>query len=441
MRNYPRLVLCERIRANHLRPGCSVETLLGTIALAVGCEFAPPTSRSDWLVCQPSCTDRRALRLDRQDRYRSHRSKGTVVAASRCSFGCNSRGRLLGGQAVDCVDVGRNRSKLYLSRIIPESTRLTNPSPRQICKGSVNRWKELLPKIRNLVTLLQRSRPDERYSDTQISLALNCIYHDVSWSVACKDDPQVPVETYGVFIRRAGSKPDMYLGICAPIYQVSWQKGLRWSEKCTQPPMLQVLSYIAALGARATSVHLVEDADDRFEHISRIIEEARGLGHRIDLLEVSSRTLSEMAAWQKDEESFNPQPLISTFQAFKSAAHAYLRQIVYRTPAIALEAQLSVARMLTTISTVLNTPSQSQILFPLFIAGVDAIREEDRNTVRSIFEKLHTITGTGNIQHIFTLLLSVWKVNDKGTTWVDWRQIASDVSLKCYLVQFRLSVC
>ena len=95
--------------------------------------------------------------------------------------------------------------------------------PRQICKGSVNRWKELLPKIRNLVTLLQRSRPDERYSDTQISLALNCIYHDVSWSVACKDDPQVPVETYGVFIRRAGSKPDMYLGICAPIYQASWR--------------------------------------------------------------------------------------------------------------------------------------------------------------------------------------------------------------------------
>lgn len=204
---------------------------------------------------------------------------------------------------------------------------------------------------------------------------------------------------------------------------------------------MQVLSYIAALGARATSVHLVEDADDRFEHISRIIEEARGLGHRIDLLEVSSRTLSEMAAWQKDEESFNPQPLISTFQAFKSAAHAYLRQIVYRNPAIALEAQLSVARMLTTISTVLNTPSQSQILFPLFIAGVDAIREEDRNTVRSIFEKLHTITGTGNIQHIFTLLLSVWKVNDKGTTWVDWRQIASDVSLACPLLLFCLYVC
>jgi hypothetical protein len=83
---------------------------------------------------------------------------------------------------------------------------------------------------------------------------------------------------------------------------------------------------------------------------------------------------------------------------------------------------------LTTISTVLGTPSQSQILFPLFVAGVDAIREEDRAVVKSIFEKLHTITGTGNIQNIFTLLLSVWKDNDKGTRWVDWRQIASDVS-------------
>ena len=173
---------------------------------------------------------------------------------------------------------------------------------------------------------------------------------------------------------------------------------------------------------------MVEDPDDRFEQISRVIEEARGLGHRIDLLEVSSRTLSEMAAWQEDEKSFNPQPLISTFQAFKFAAHAYLRQIVYRMPAVSLDAQLSVARMLTTISTVLNTPSQSQILFPLFIAGVDAIREEDRFVVKSIFEKLHTITGTGNIQTVFTLLLSIWKDNDKGNTWVDWRQIASDVS-------------
>lgn len=85
----------------------------------------------------------------------------------------------------------------------------------------MNRWQELLPKIRNLVTLLQKSRPEGRYSDTQISLALNCIYHDVSWSVASKDDPQVPVETYSMFIRQAGSKPDIYLGICAPIYQVS----------------------------------------------------------------------------------------------------------------------------------------------------------------------------------------------------------------------------
>lgn len=297
----------------------------------------------------------------------------------------------------------------------------------------MNRWKQLLPKIRNLMKLLQRSRPDNDFSPTQISLALNCIYHDISWSVACKDDPQVPRDVYNLFIKHAGAVPDMYLGICAPIYQVRLHVvsvlplvesgSFHWNFW-----FHQILGDITALAVEANTVESIEDRDDRFERISAIIKESRGLDHRIDLLEVSTKTLSRMAAWQEDEQGFMPQPLISTFQAFKFAAHAYLRQVVYKLPAISIEAQLSVTRMLTRISSVLDTPSQSQMLFPLFIAGVDAVREEDRKSIKMIFERLHAITGTGNIKTVFDLLLEIWRQNDHGATWVDWRLIASNVS-------------
>jgi hypothetical protein len=63
------------------------------------------------MVGKPSGADRRAVCLDRQDRYRGNGSEGAVVVASGSRFGCDSGGRLARGQAMDRLDAGRYRGE------------------------------------------------------------------------------------------------------------------------------------------------------------------------------------------------------------------------------------------------------------------------------------------------------------------------------------------
>jgi hypothetical protein len=94
---------------------------------------------------------------------------------------------------------------------------------RQVCCGSIAKWNKRLPYIRNLMWRLEASLPSSNtnsMSSVHMSLALNCIYHDITGSLATTGDPGIPLRVYETFIRGSLAEPDVYMGASATVYQV-----------------------------------------------------------------------------------------------------------------------------------------------------------------------------------------------------------------------------
>lgn len=121
--------------------------------------------------------------------------------------------------------------------------------------------------------------------------------------------------------------------------------------------------------------------------------------------------------------------LVIAFQTFQLAAELYLRQSVLRTgPADIINRQLA-ARILKYMRLMLGTPNESQMMFPLFIAGVCTQHDATRTEIVNIFNKFSQRVTCRNVLTVVNLLFDVWKRDPDGTRFVDWRQIAEDVSL------------
>jgi transcriptional activator protein UGA3 len=116
---------------------------------------------------------------------------------------------------------------------------------------------------------------------------------------------------------------------------------------------------------------------------------------------------------------------VNVFRVFALAAKLYLRQMVDRVGSISVESQLLVAQLLDGICHVLDTPAESALLFPLFVAGVDSITDADRARVSVLFGKIHASCGINNIKVAHDLLLMVWEKNESGQRYVDWALLAN----------------
>lgn len=116
--------------------------------------------------------------------------------------------------------------------------------------------------------------------------------------------------------------------------------------------------------------------------------------------------------------------LVIAFQTFQIAAELYLRQAVLRTgPADLVNRDLA-ARILIYIRLMLGTPNESEMLFPLFLAGVCTQHDAGRTEVINIFNKFSQRVQVRNVFMVVNLLLDVWKLDPDGDKWIDWRQLA-----------------
>lgn len=87
------------------------------------------------------------------------------------------------------------------------------------------------------------------------------------------------------------------------------------------------------------------------------------------------------------------------------------------------------------LRSILDIPSKSQMLFPLFVAGVNTFKHAARQQVVDAFNVLNNDMKSGNIQAVYSLLSEVWKRDKDGDRFVDWRKIAADVSDVLILTQ------
>lgn len=129
------------------------------------------------------------------------------------------------------------------------------------------------------------------------------------------------------------------------------------------------------------------------------------------------------------EDALENHHLILAFHMHKLAARLLLRQTCLRCTPADLESRLLCARLLGAIQPVLHTPSEAQILLPLFLAGVDATAVAQKEQVRQIFKSTRQRTGCENAHAVYGLLKRVWASNNGGRAWVDWRALAEKVRI------------
>jgi hypothetical protein len=223
-------------------------------------------------------------------------------------------------------------------------------------------------------------------------MAVNAIYHDVLSAVATTRDMALPYEQYRVLLDKS-SDPDTYMGVA-----------------------LQVFSLLAEIVTLASKVSAVQGAD----RISQLVR----------LHARSNAVLERLHNVEPPQSCYVPDKMhmVFAFHAYRSAAELYMRQAVLRAAPTDIRSQVLVERTLLHLRLVIDTPSESQMLLPLFVVGVDTVGVGPRAEIVELFDRFNARVLTGNIKTVHHLLQEVWKRNPDGDRWVDWRQIADDVS-------------
>lgn len=190
--------------------------------------------------------------------------------------------------------------------------------------------------------------------------------------------------------------------------------------------ILQVYAEIAMLAAQVSSLDNLDPTTDTSYTMRDLLLAIHSCAGKIDTLDIHPNVARVVD--NSPEDALDNHHLVLAFHMHKLAARLLLRQTCLRSAPSDIESRLLCARLLSAIQPVLHTPSEAQILLPLFLAGVDAITHDQKAQVMQIFKSTRQRTGCENAHAVYGLLKQVWAVNGDGRTWVDWRALAERVS-------------
>ena len=264
----------------------------------------------------------------------------------------------------------------------------------EVCAGDVKGWNERLPIMRKM--LISATDSEAQLTREWKGMAFNAIYHDVLSAVATTRDMALPIEQYRQLLDRS-NEPDTYMGVALQVFAL--------------------LAEIATIASQVSRVHK-ESASDKISRLIRLHAESNAVLERLNYVEPPG------SCYVPDKMH-----LVFAFHAYRSAAELFMRQTVLRAAPTDIRTQVLVERTLLHLNLVLDTASESQMLLPLFVVGVDTVGVKPRAEVVELFNRFNARVLTGNIKTVHSLLQEVWKRNPDGDKWVDWRQIADDVSL------------
>jgi hypothetical protein len=186
-----------------------------------------------------------------------------------------------------------------------------------------------------------------------------------------------------------------------------------------------VYAEIAMLAAEISALDDKEPSMDTQYQLRDLLLNIHSCAGKIDSLDIHPEIARVVDASQED--ALENHHLILAFHMHKLAARLLLRQTCLRCTPCDLESRLLCARLLGAIQPVLHTPSEAQILLPLFLAGVDATAIAQKEQVRQMFKSTRQRTGCENAHAVYGLLKRVWAANVGGRAWVDWRALAEQV--------------
>ncbi|KIR34068.1 hypothetical protein I352_03301 [Cryptococcus deuterogattii MMRL2647] len=237
-----------------------------------------------------------------------------------------------------------------------------------VCRGDVQDWVKKLPETRQILRAASANR-DVGTSQTWRSIALNLVYHDVLSSLAIVGDLSLPFDFYRQILIASNHSPDIWM----------------------------------------------DPTVERDRQLDTLLSKFHSILARVRRLDLPI-------------SSFQPHQyhLITAFETYKLATELYLRQSVLHAGTADLCVQGLSRRLLQNLRSILDIPSKSQMLFPLFVAGVNTFKHAARQQVVDAFNVLNNDMKSGNIQAVYSLLSEVWKRDKDGDRFVDWRKIAAD---------------
>jgi hypothetical protein len=175
--------------------------------------------------------------------------------------------------------------------------------------------------------------------------------------------------------------------------------------------------------------------------LSALAEDVRGMGQnryvtdsepvpltKENLLERATELRSKIEAWYPNSipgVSFrSSRKFLAQAHAYRSAALLYLYRL-FHPPQSSPEAGSVALAMAHDVLVYTSGPRDElrMLLWPVFIAGCEALEEEDRLTVMDVFDAIceHRKTVTALRTKRFCVD-RVWEARDKGTEW-DWMKL------------------
>lgn len=118
---------------------------------------------------------------------------------------------------------------------------------------------------------------------------------------------------------------------------------------------------------------------------------------------------------------------LTTFEAFQVSCKLHLRQSILKLNPSALECQILVHNLTKCIDILIGTPMQATLVFPIFIAGLYMVTEDDKQAMSRRFELMMKLYGPWNVVRAKYVVEKVWELNPDGDRWLDWGLILSEL--------------
>ncbi|BEI84510.1 hypothetical protein CcaverHIS002_0411140 [Cutaneotrichosporon cavernicola] len=270
----------------------------------------------------------------------------------------------------------------------------------EIVQGDVKGWVRRLPMTRRLLCKVVETI-DFGTTITWQALAYNCAYHDILASLTTAKIPDFPYELYNRILTANDLEMDSYMGATRRIFQF--------------------LIEIAALAGKVSTIYAQPESPERDRALGRIVADALSMRARLDAADLPNGLFKHPLPVGTDRAL-----LIVSFYTYKLAAELYLRQSVLRCGPSDLKNRRLGVRIINNIHQILGTPNESQMCFPLFLAGVATADAKGRAEVDRIFHKFSSRVQVRNVMAILNLLYEVWKRDPEGDRYVDWRKLAEE---------------
>ncbi len=309
--------------------------------------------------------------------------------------------------------VNKNRSQMELKNetIEDSSTRLATfliLIGGELCRGDVQKWRNYLSRAGEIIKSKGGYKAFRKSRDLRWLIG-NFTYHHVLSSTSENNGAYFNIESYDELLNDETYGMDPLHGCSKLIYQFLAEITQLAAE------YREIHAQFSSPRNNSQSVRRMS-IQEKKEVTENIIRQASNLEAKID----SARPNPiDMISLSQQEVEWQ----LSLFELLQLAVKIYLRQAVLRLCPMSLEIQCLMADLISLLDVTLGTPVEGGLCFSLFIAGINAVGNEQRDGMRARFAQLCSRYKARNVERSKVIVEEIWMMDPIGNKWIDYTQV------------------